>query len=308
MKGSLIESDARNVVNNAICIIGPGRTGSTLLGKLVHSLRNVAYAYEPPFLHALVPLIAELPEERFRSLLETYLYEDQFMGQVTGRCWNFNRNDESCIYHAKTEAEVEECIRRPWTKVFAVEEGKKARLAVKITDVVPFIPGLSRFYPGIRLLVTHRQVNGFINSVAQKKWFSDDVLKKRRDIYWQGYSYNGVLVPYWVPEEDFAGWSEWPEVERIGYYYAHMLERSRGLKNAIVVSYEEVTERPKQVVEHLAEELGLRFGSKTEQLIAEIHKARSMDVDWVAQLSSPLRKRAETLSDVHYFKARVERP
>ena len=54
--------------NEAIIISGGARSGTTIIGKVLHSLKNVEYAFEPPALFALFPLINDLPKKIWKLL------------------------------------------------------------------------------------------------------------------------------------------------------------------------------------------------------------------------------------------------
>ena len=77
------------------------------MGKVLHSFQSVEYTFEPPTLFSLFSLLPRLDEVEWKLLYETYLYEDFFVNAIAGRNLNLNRNDDSCVYNAKAEAEVD---------------------------------------------------------------------------------------------------------------------------------------------------------------------------------------------------------
>jgi len=84
-----------------IVITGVGRSGTTILGKIIHSFEGVEYVYEPYTIQALLPLLTTIEKDHWKNLYHSYLYEDIFMGAVAGRNVNLNEMDDSCIIKAK---------------------------------------------------------------------------------------------------------------------------------------------------------------------------------------------------------------
>lgn len=296
-----MHDEARRIADSAVYIIGPGRTGSTLTGRIVQTFKDIEYAYEPSFLHGLLPLISDLDPDHFRLIYETYLYEDLFMGQVTGRTWNYNRNDESCIYNAKSEAEVSERLNQAWTKVTAVEAGKKARLAVKLTNVPEYVAVLGNMYSKNKIVITHRAANGCIESLLMKKWFSDETLRDKR-IIWLSQKDGDLVVPHFVPSEHADDWVKMSELERAGLYYGVMLEASLKLKNPYVTSYDELVIAPEKTITDLAHAIGTDITDASRRLMKTMRAPRETKENWVGKLSKDLQSRIQKYSDVSEYR------
>ena len=164
--------------NRSIFITGCGRSGTTILGKLIHSMKAVEYAYEPVMLLSLLPLIENMEASQFRLLFETYLYEELLMGQITGRAVNQNENDDSCVYHGKTRQEVATRLKTGWPKLKAAEQAENVRLAFKMPDLPGPLLKLVEYYPGIRPVLLQRRANPVIQSTLKKKWFADESLRE----------------------------------------------------------------------------------------------------------------------------------
>ena len=111
-------SKAYEKVSKAILITGTARNGTTITGQLIHSMNNVEYAFEPPTLLSLINIIDKVEKNIWKFLYETYLYEDFLINAIAGRNINFNKNDDSSIYHAKTEEEIQARIKKNAREVF----------------------------------------------------------------------------------------------------------------------------------------------------------------------------------------------
>src|SRR5262245_5525433 len=211
----------RKTCNDAILITGNGRSGTTILGKIIHSMRNVESVFEPPLLGSLLPLISKIEESHFRLLFETYCFDELLIGQITGRAFNFNRNDDSCINLTKAPDEIGHRMAVAWSKVKAVEAVRNSRLLIKFPGLTGFLADLRRLYPTMTFVVTQREPNSVIQSVIRKNWYKDATLKKRLFMPSQTMDF---WTPLWVASEDIHKWRQWSELERAAYYYIRNAE------------------------------------------------------------------------------------
>lgn len=84
---------------STLFITGTGRSGTTLLGKILGSLENVYYLHEPNILHFLPVLHrnnASL-QKQYAEMLKLILFEDYLLNLIHGRNVNFNELDLSYV-------------------------------------------------------------------------------------------------------------------------------------------------------------------------------------------------------------------
>ncbi len=272
----LVHKDAYDAINRSVFVIGPGRTGSTLSGRIVQSFAGVEYAYEPAMLHTLIPMVNTLPRPHFQLLLETYLYEEKFLDMVTGRGWNFNEKDESSILRVRSEAEIKERVGVSMGKLAAMERARGSVLAFKLTDVVPFARALKEIYPGMRFVLTHREVYGCIASLLKKEWFSDATLKSRH-LVWNGAFEGGILLPHWLPAEKRETWPAMSALERSALYYRVMYSSLRGVGGLYLFSYDRLIREPGPAIRELAAWIGTGTTANTERIIASVSERSVKD-------------------------------
>jgi hypothetical protein len=284
---------ARKACNNAILITGNGRSGTTILGKIIHSMQNVEYVFEPPLLVSLLPLISKIAESHFRLLVETYCFDELLLGQITGRGFNFNRNDDSCINLAKPQDEIDQRMAAAWSKTKAIDAAKNSRLLIKLPELTSLLPALRRLYPTMTFIVTRREPNSVIQSVIGKGWYKDATLQQ---CLWPSQTVD-FLTPFWVAPEDIDSWRQWSELERAAYYYIRNTEGATDVEGTISVAYERLVANPDKVVRELADQLGLEFGALTPQLISETYARSEPAEDWVAQLPCEMRDKIRVLSE-----------
>jgi hypothetical protein len=285
----------RKTCNDAILITGNGRSGTTILGKIIHSMRNVESIFEPPLFGSLLPLISKIEESHFRLLFETYCFDELLIGQITGRAFNFNRNDDSCINLTKTPEEIDHRMAVAWSRVKAVEAIGNSRLLIKSPGFTSFLADLRRLYPTMTFVVTQREPNSVIQSVIRKNWYKDATLKSW--LFSMPSQTTDLLTPFWVAPEDLDRWRQWSELERAAYYYIRNSEGARYVEGTINVAYERLVANPDKVVRELADQLGLEFGALTPQLISETYARSELAEDWVSQLPSDMRDKIRELSE-----------
>ncbi|MEZ0317551.1 MAG: sulfotransferase [Methylophilaceae bacterium] len=282
-----ISTLATKKVSSALVISGSGRSGTTIIGKLLHSMQGVEYAFEPPLLVTLLPLIQELDEISWKLLYETYLYEDFFISSLSGRAINTNRADDSSIYQVKSDDEINSRLNYSIRKQEAEKSAESATIIYKLPNVVPFLPKLADYYPDTRFLIMKRDAVGTINSLIQKSWFSD--VNVCTSMVWPYRSYGDVKIPSWVRKNDDALWLDMSEIDRCAYYYILVNEDVSKISNRIELSYQALLLDPQATAHSLAQSFGLNFGTKTQSIIDSIEPAKKeRDIDILQKISPTL--------------------
>lgn len=285
-----ISESAEQKVGKSILISGSARSGTTILGKLIHSLDRVEYLFEPPLLFSLMAMIRDIPPHQWKLLFETYLYEDFFINALSGRSINCNRNDDSSIYHVKSNVLIEERLSRSISKVDAEAFASGYTIAWKMPDIVPFLPKLQEYYPDLKILIMKREAVGTINSLLAKKWFADE--SRDRNLIWPYRLHRGFQVPYWVSDDRVDSWVEMNEIDRCAYYYIRVNEDVEKIHNKIEIDYGRLLSDPLSVMMELSEKLGLVFGEKTREIISQVHPTTPpRDTSIVEKISPALRER-----------------
>jgi hypothetical protein len=290
-----LHDDTQRTANRLIFVTGVGRSGTTMLGRIIHSMEGVEYGCEPPMLFTIMQLVRELPEPDFRLLFEACLHEDLLMGQVTARAMNRNPADESCVFTAKTQEEIAARQSRAWTKATSRDVARAARLCVKMPDVASLLVDVQRLYPGMEVVVIHREGNAVINSALKLRWWADDTLE-HRDIVWPSRNPAGRSIPWFVEDDRMEWWQSASELERAAYYYVQSLAGLDRISNPIILSYEHMMADPAGTVHGLASRLGLRFGPVTPSLIEGVQERTKQETDWIAQLPTALADRVREAS------------
>lgn len=274
-----ISEQAYSFSSNAVLVTGSARSGTTIVGKIIHTFRGVEYAYEPPMLFSLFALIERMNEQDWRLLYETYLYEEFMLNALAGRSINCNQSDDSSIYNVKPLEEIEARLQRSLPKAEAEILAKCHTVAYKIPDIIPYVSKLTDYYPGTRVVVTMREAVGTINSLMQKKWFNE--ANANSNLIWPFRIHEGTQIPFWVREEDDDLWLGLSELDRSAYYYIRVNENVNKIAGRITVSYTQLVRDPGKTVGELAERLGLKFGAITERILQEVKLTRPVRDDQI---------------------------
>jgi len=163
-----ISECSSSVVENSILVTGSARSGTTIMGKLIHSLANVEYVFEPPMLFSLYAMMNKLPKDQWQLLYETYLYEEFLVNSLAGRSLNCNKADDSSIYRVKGEKEINDRLSASRCKSDIERYCEQYTVAYKLPDIIPFVPKIIEFYPNMRVIVMLRDGVGVINSLIKK--------------------------------------------------------------------------------------------------------------------------------------------
>jgi len=288
-----ISQNAKIKVNDAILISGSARSGTTIMGQVVHSMKNVEYSFEPPVLFTLMPFIDSLKKDEWKLLYETYLYEEFFINAICGRSINCNTFDDSSIYKVKSSSDISSRISQSIRKYEAESIGKDRVIAYKMPSITPLFPKVIDYYPDTRLILMRRGAVATINSLLEKKWFSNVGLSNNAS--WPFLIKNNVNVPYWVCEEDVDLWLSMDEINRCAYYYVKA-SKMEGLDSAIVVQYEDLVSNPVGVITSLSDSLNLDFGPKTHEVISTIKPVkRELNFDVLHSVSPHLKEEISKL-------------
>jgi hypothetical protein len=286
----------RDCANSAILISGSARSGTTIVGKLIHSFASIEYVFEPPALIALFSLMDILPRQQWDFLYQAYLYEEFLINAVSGRAINTNLADDSSIFAVKSEDEIMHRLKRSWPKVAASQVAANSRAAYKIPNIVSNIPELQIRYPGMSVIMMVRGALETIHSLLEKHVFTPG--HPNSELPWPFRLIGSEKIPYWVRMGDEALWLELNEIDRCAYYYIRMNEGMAAAERKFVLKYTDLVRAPLNVAHQLAEFLDVEFGDKTESIIDTIKATgKKLDDGIIGLISDKFRKRVIEYSE-----------
>lgn len=292
-----ISEDANLIAKQCIFITGSARSGTSIVGSLIHSMVGVEYIYEPPMMVSLLSMINDLDSEKWKLLFETYIYEEFLINSIAGRNFNFNSNDYSYIGNHKTQAEIEFRQSKSWGKDDCENIAKNKTVAFKNPDLVYATSKFKEYYPESKVVLVLRNGVDTINSILTKKWFS--IENETSNLYWPFRIYKGRKIPHFINMEEMEVWLQMSEIDRAALYYIKIIEQQELIQTAIKIKYSDLIKNPMSETKKLAENLGLVIGPKTEMIASEIKLSNIYrDCNIISKIEKKLRDKFQYYSSL----------
>ncbi|WP_103665865.1 sulfotransferase [Gracilimonas amylolytica] len=289
-KNITLKNNVSEKINDSIFITGSARSGTTIMGKLIHSMKYVEYTFEPPTVLTLLSVIEEFRNNSnlWKIIFETYLYEDFFVNSIAGRNLNFKTNEDSFIYLVKNRNQIEERLNNNSRKHLLNLD--KYKIAFKIPDIAPYLKNFKNIYPNVWVIFMVRNASDTINSLLRKGWFNSESLKNNNRI-WPLIKFNGSYIPHWVSNDMREEWCKMNEVDRCAYYYIQnqtIIEESK----IIYINYDFFVDNTSTCMHEIINYLKIDFGSKTKKIIDKVSKRETKrDQEILKKIRPTLRKK-----------------
>ena len=246
----------KELLKEGIFLTGAPRSGTSILGKIIATLKNIEYHFEPPTLYMICSSYADglIDKATARVLLQNYLCEDLLLESIQGRGVNLRPSDDSQILNSIDWPDLNQRWINIPNRAKAIEYGldKGIRLALKSPNTFDAIPLIRDVIKNTNIIIIKR--NGFdvLNSIVVKQWLSDNSLKTELWPYKD--TDNIINIPYWVPDRFTEDWENMSCTTRSALMWA--VHADIGLSyvysnDTIVISYEELTENPSAAVNKL---------------------------------------------------------
>ena len=154
--------------NKLIVITGFGRSGTTILGKVLGSMDNAVFAFEPPVMKTLSEFgVSNIPAK--------LLFETHFLPEIQGRgnqnciddSYTLNYLDDVLLYHICDKLRSRNDAERYLTD-------NNYKFVLKNTCLQYNMELIEQFFPGVKFV--HIIRNGFdaIYSALSRGWFTDE--------------------------------------------------------------------------------------------------------------------------------------
>ena len=268
--------------SRSIILTGCARSGTTLIGKLIATARNLEYFFEPESLVSLYAFSSLLSEEAYKNLYCAMLVEHLCAGSLTGRILNFNSNDDSYVENMKDHQEVQHRISKSWRRDDVSLLLEKIGPVFKIPSILPLIPSCHHVcFPESKIVCVLRDPVSVYRSIKIKQWFTEraDVLAP----YWTNnhspYSLRPT-APYWVHEEDLHKWSRMNEVQKFVYYYQLIYRAAlASVDRLTIIEYNRLIARPKVTIDSLFGDLNLSPSAMTDNVLSSITERQRVSKD-----------------------------
>lgn len=255
--------------NSAIILSGSIRSGTTIMGKIISSLKGVEYIFESHLLLSLMILIKKIPKDSWCRLYEGYLYEEFLINALAGRNLNHNKNDYSYVLNSKDSKLVKQRLSKTWRKTELEKIADSAQIFCKLANATPYLPEVQKYYPKTKIVIMLRKPNDVFHSIKRMEWFTDKNLKHTNRIS-PNIIYKGYHIPYFVKEKDWKYFIKSDEISRMAYYYNQVYGNLDKIKNGIFIKYDDLIAAPEKEASRVAKKLNLSFESKTKKIINSV--------------------------------------
>ena len=274
-------------------ITGIFRSGTTMLGKIIGTFKNLEYCFEPPLVFHLDYLVKNdiINDDLAVEILRTYFAEDIMLNSHHGKGYNMRPSDDSCIFNMKSYSEV---LSR-WQNVHSSKEAiesmnsLQSRLVFKSPGVYSLLPGLLNMFSEIKIIEIKRDLKSILSSIMVKKWFVASTLMDKNYFSNWPYHNNDLHVPYYIDREEIDFWTEANEVTKtihvINTLTKASLEVGERIKKThpeqyIEVKYEHILDDPSYMIEEVSTFLDAEWTPITNQRVSEIKSTkRKYNVD-----------------------------
>ncbi len=271
------------LLGRAALITGVARSGTTILGKLISSLKSVEFEYEP-WLLAQLPLLEKegLIESGVASeLLQGNIYE-LFNSRLLGRGVNVRTTDDSAIAIDDLRYKWEKLKTRDDAKKYAAENN--SLLVMKMVNLQPFYPFLFRSLPNVKIIHIVRNGLDAALSIQKKHWFSDAALNNTESVSIKKRAAGKErFLPWWVNQEDeerFIKYSEFSRglcawrtlMEHHGKTFLRLTAAEK--KNYFEVRYETLIQNPAETLKGICRFLAADFGARTETILKTVDREK----------------------------------
>jgi hypothetical protein len=252
-----------------IIITGSARSGTTIVAKIVNSLKNVELDFEPPTILSLFSCLGKIKPVLWKFLFSTYIYENFFLKSVAARNLNLNPQDDSFTFAVKSKQDIQRKIKFLRNKENIEKKARKYKCAFKLPDIVPQISIFQKFFPNSKIIICSRSETEVINSLLRKKWFNNQCLKNQK--IWPFRKKNNFCIPFWVPKNLESRWINGNELERCNLYQS-LMDLKKFRKNKMIINYDDLIKRPIYISKKISIFCGAPCTEMTRKLLKTVKR------------------------------------
>lgn len=263
-----------------LLITGVGRSGTTILGKVIGSMKPVFYLFEPAMMR-LVPFLYAIDDSQrhsYSKLLKALLFEDYVLQLVHGRNLNYNQNDSSYIGNYLPQTDIEDRWERLSRRNEAVEylRTNQVMIAVKIPTFQTLCSTLGEIISGAKFIHIIRNGSDVIASALRQGWYTD-IYMNSTIVDWveHGQGTHTCNIPYYLDEESRVLFPTWNQVTRAACVWRCLTESGLDFYEnnqdvCFQLKYEDFIDQPEYFVLKFEDLFGLERTPITEKHLQSI--------------------------------------
>ena len=281
----------RNIFDKRVLIImGVGRSGTTILGKLIASMAPTYYLYEPTIMKFMrgAESLAVLFEDYYLPVVQGSL--------VTYGSPHYGGPEEYWATSETIRSERRQALElRPFAIAHVIEENPL--FLIKVVNSQYRMEAYSNIFSNCRFF--HIIRNGFdvIRSSILNYWYTDGWSELNTD-----YVYSG-MIPQWIEKEFRKSWQLWSVLTRAAYTWCYLSQLIPA-----TIKYEDLCKDPERAVDMLENtfpikrtDLTKRHISSIEQHLVEKKATKDKLVITTDMIAEPVRSRfVEAMNKMEY--------
>jgi len=257
------KKNIKKIINNTIWITGCARSGTTILGKILSTLKNVEYAFEPSYLHTLLARIHILSKKNWLPLYNEYLIEYIFFNSCLGRNANLRKIDDSYIGNSLSSKDLKAKLKVNLSRIKFENYLKKNKksLIIKIPGVSRSLVALEKYYPKNKFIISKRNSKSISKSIVKKKWFRNN---KNLPVAFNNQNLFGKKI--------HKKWIKLNEKKKTEEYIKYVEKECKKLKNKHIFSYDNFIQNPEKEINKICKFLNLKKTSKTLEILKTVRQ------------------------------------
>jgi len=226
--------------DRVIIIGGVGRSGTTILGKIIDSMHPVVYLMEPAILKYM-PMVCKSPFVA-GGFLGT-IFEDYIAPAICKKYKTFRRFDVM-----------------DWIKA------NNPVFIIKSNELQPQLEDIVKLFDGVKYIeIIRNGINVVDSSLNERGWFKDDY--QQIDFHIDG-------VPYYIFEGDRRLWPKWNPATRAACNWRTLLNYLQ--KETPILRYENLKNSFQAIVSELPGHVTVT--NETFDLIASVHPEKQSGI------------------------------
>jgi len=294
-----IPCDYESLLRDRVLIItGVGRSGTTILGKVLGSMHQAYYLFEP----AIMKYWFNPEMQQSAAMLQAILFEDYLLPSIQTRHCNYNPDDWSWVGNYSDLGDVRWRKKNLGRRAEAIEFVKdKGFYIIKTNEFQPYLEQAKATLPGMRVIHIIRNGNAVINSSVSRGWYTDDYMNSTI-IDWVEETPDGN-VPHCIDDESKALFSKWTPVTRAACMWRTLVQEGMrftadNLDICYQMKYETFVQNIGIYMEILPTKYDLKITKITEKHIESIRKFQLEPIiSMVEQIEDPERGKFVELMD-----------
>ena len=244
--------------DRVIYITGAGRSGTTIMGKVLGSMRPAHYLFEPFMLRTLVDHGDFLDPDAFRQ----NLFEDFLLPTIQCRSINWHKTDDTYWGNYMTHDDVQRAWNDLPRREDVIKYIKRERpyFIIKNPEAQPVMHELCEIFPGVQFVHMLRNGIDVVTSAMKQGWYTDEYC-----------AYQGCS--FWVDDEALEYFDDYNPVTKAACVWRCLNDtfiRKRVGMGALNIKYEQLASHPEQITDQLEMFYGLRSQPITRMHIEDI--------------------------------------